>query len=287
MKKLLITPILLLFCTFLFAQNGNYDSKITELAQKLASKINDSKKTKVAIWGLVTESGKNTNKCKVISEDFSIYLTDYAKGFQIIDRNHLDMILKEHKMKSDGFIDETTAKQLGKIIAVDVIITGTITEYDETDKSKTRVRIKALDTETAMQFAAVMGDVVIDKAKDSGESPDTDGGVITDPECQKKNFGSIDFINTKDFRVEVGIYNDNNGFKTMSLEAGERKTFYGVFARITRYYIVNYAKNKDIKDGKDVSWGIIYSYPSYPSHAVIKYGELDIKQCKNIEFVIK
>ena len=109
--------------------------------------------------GFFTESGETTALGNYITEDFSVYLTNSGENFQVIDRNHLDVLLKEHQLNAEGYIDGETAKELGKITAVDAIITGTYTVLN----SVVKVRAKVLDTETALQFAANMGNLPLNE----------------------------------------------------------------------------------------------------------------------------
>ncbi|HWB62385.1 MAG TPA: FlgO family outer membrane protein, partial [Chitinophagales bacterium] len=95
---------------------------------------------------------------KYLSEVISVKLVDNPGYFQVVDRQHLAQILKEHKLNSEGYIDEATAKQLGKIIAVDAIVTGTITVLSD----KIMITLKVLDTETALVVAASLSDLPLD-----------------------------------------------------------------------------------------------------------------------------
>ena len=68
-------------------------------------------------------------------------------------RVHLNVLLKEHRLNTEGYIDERTTKRLGKISAADAIVVGTYTILS----AEIRIRTKVLDTETALQFAGAIG----------------------------------------------------------------------------------------------------------------------------------
>ena len=142
----------LFFTSCLFAQD--FDSKLEGLAEDIATKIGEKSKKKIAVWGFFEASGNQTALGNYITEDFSVYITNHGENFEIIDRNHLDLLLKEHQLNAEGFIDSDTAKEIGKITAADAIITGT---YSIVGTDKVKVRVKVLDTESALQFAANMG----------------------------------------------------------------------------------------------------------------------------------
>ncbi|WP_350293564.1 FlgO family outer membrane protein [uncultured Croceitalea sp.] len=145
-----VLTALVIFPLILTAQH--FDSGLESLAEELAEKLNEKEKTKVAIWGFFTESDKHEDFGSYLTEDFSIYLGNYATNFGIIDRPHLKVILKEHRLIADGLIDEKTTKKLGKISAADAIIVGTYTILD----NKIKIRVRILDTETALQIGGVM-----------------------------------------------------------------------------------------------------------------------------------
>ncbi|MCU0390507.1 MAG: CsgG/HfaB family protein [Thermoflexibacter sp.] len=306
-----------LFVSQLSAQDA-FDSKLEALAKNIANKITENGKGKVAIWGFTLENGESTPICKFISEDFSVYVTKYAKGFQVIDRSRLDMILKEHKMKSDGLIDETTAKKLGKIIAADAIITGTLTILGET----IRVRPKVLDTETALQFAADIENLPRNKNINSYLGTGSDGGSsgtgldvnqgynrplnsnesynnpeTVNPQCKEKNFGDLCFYNTLKYKVEIGIFWTEDGGhyyhqKTIGLYPNETQVFYNITSKqIIKYRIIDPAKNSSIKKGYSICWQCgspsVLITPDYPDMGVIRYGEINVEQCKSKTYTIK
>lgn len=96
---------------------------------------------------------------KYISEQVSDDFSNSNETFQIIDRNHLKTILKEHQLKSEGYIDPSTAKELGKFAGVDYVVTGKITVLS----NHINLTIKVLSTETAMINASISGNIQMDE----------------------------------------------------------------------------------------------------------------------------
>ena len=150
MKRSLLLLCLALFSApLIFAQ---LDSALLELAIRTAKRIDQKKIKTVAVWGLMDRSRKESALGDHLAEDLSIHLTNAAQGFQVMDRMHLEQILEEHKLNMQGFIDPSTTKEIGKWLAVDAIVTGTIAILGD----EIKVRIKVLDTETALQIVAEM-----------------------------------------------------------------------------------------------------------------------------------
>ena len=53
--------------------------------------------------------------------------------FKIFERDKIDSILKEQDFGASGRIDPTTAAKIGKLIGVEYVVTGAVTEYGESD----------------------------------------------------------------------------------------------------------------------------------------------------------
>jgi len=84
-----------------------------------------------------------------------VSLAGARKGFEVIDRGHLRVILQENKLAATGLIDPSTARKLGQIAGVDALITGTITPFGDT----IRVTVKVLDASTAGVVGSVRGNI--------------------------------------------------------------------------------------------------------------------------------
>lgn len=153
------TLVLLFLIVPIAIQAQSFDNELKDLAEELAQRINAKQKTKVAVWGFFSEKNEQPHFGSFLTEDFSIYLANHAENFAVVDRTHLNIILKEHRLSSEGYIDEKTTKRLGKIIAADAVVIGTYTIFD----SEIKVRAKVLDTETALQFAGVIGTLSMDE----------------------------------------------------------------------------------------------------------------------------
>jgi curli biogenesis system outer membrane secretion channel CsgG len=53
------------------------------------------------------------------------------KKYSVIERDKLASILKEQDLGASGRIDPTTAVKIGKVLGVDYIVTGSVTEYGQ------------------------------------------------------------------------------------------------------------------------------------------------------------
>ncbi len=132
-----------------------YEKQISELAAQMSETIANSNKKVVAVVDFTDLEGRTTRLGRFLAEEFSVALASKAKGFQVVDRTHVRVLLAEHKLASTGIIDPATARKLGKIAGVDLLITGTLTAFGES----VRCTLKGLDTETALILSAATADI--------------------------------------------------------------------------------------------------------------------------------
>lgn len=290
MKKYLPFIILLVFfnCVSVFAQD--FDSALEKLAENTASKISEKGKKKIAVWGFFEANGQQSALGNYITEDFSIYITNFGNNFEIIDRNHLDLLLKEHELNAEGFIDENTTKEIGKITAADAIITGT---YSLLGKDKVKIRVKVLDTESALQFAASMGLLPLSSALQdiAGTKYDTGGTktkTSTSSKCQEEVKGDLCFKNTSNEKMVVRVSHfryidrETRSYETIFVDPNETRCVYGLFSRPIDYYIATWSVFQKELDGQDVRLNSAMNF----KHLKDK-GQIKVETCQEKTFVIK
>ncbi|MEP5614586.1 MAG: FlgO family outer membrane protein, partial [Flavobacteriaceae bacterium] len=286
----------------------DFDTQLEGIAEGLAKKISSKGKTKVAVWGFFTENGDRTPLGNYLTEDFSVYITNFGEKFEVIDRNHLDVLLKEHQLNAEGYIDENTAKELGKIVAVDAIITGTYTVLN----SIVKVRAKVLDTETALQFAANMGNLPLNENIASYLGVSVNGGNSTnrgfnaplssnetinnpetvDSDCGKEKFGNQCFYNSNSEKMVVSIYYyttpdvkfNNHARKMILLNPGETKCIYRLYNRSLNYFIATWESYVNEEKFKGTER---YLQNDFYWKFLKDKGELQVETCKSKTYTIK
>jgi len=160
MKLFLLALLLGLGISFISASElMQFDQQLQILSKDIAVKIDAAGKKKVAVVDFSDLQGNITELGRYISEEMSISMVENAKGFTMVDRNHLKTIMKELKLGLTGVLDATTTKEIGKITGVDALITGSITPLGDVIK----LSVKVLDTQTADIIAA--GRIELPKTK--------------------------------------------------------------------------------------------------------------------------
>jgi TolB-like protein len=170
-------------------------------ANALAEKITASGRKKVAVVDFTDLQGNVTQLGRFIAEELSIALAEDAKQFAVIDRTSIRVILQEHKLASQGLIDPETARKLGQIAGVDVLVSGTLTPLGDS----VHVGLKALDAESAQVIVGLTVEIPRTSAVNNllGSAPDPS---TSDPQAVQglSDFRLGDFELTLSCRKNVG-----------------------------------------------------------------------------------
>ncbi|HEX4966248.1 MAG TPA: CsgG/HfaB family protein [Thermoanaerobaculia bacterium] len=64
-----------------------------------------------------------------------VFVTELVKSgkFRVVDREQLEAMMQEKHLTQSGDIDKGTAMKLGKILGLNYLLTGAVTEYGTTD----------------------------------------------------------------------------------------------------------------------------------------------------------
>lgn len=145
------------------------DTKLAELVRQITISLTEENKTKIAVIEFSNLDGKVTEFGKFLSEELitKLFIT---KKFEVVERQLLVKILEEHKLNLTGIIDPVSAKELGKILGVDAVASGTITDLGTSVKLNARL----IATETGKIFAVASVEMLKDEKirKLMGRLPD-------------------------------------------------------------------------------------------------------------------
>lgn len=111
----------------------------------------DFKKTKIAVldFQLQGEGYETKDMGSIVAEWFITALVKEGR-FDVVERAMLNKILNEQKMGVSGIVDESSATQLGKILGVKIIISGSVMKLQDVLEVNARI----IDVETASIIAA-------------------------------------------------------------------------------------------------------------------------------------
>ncbi len=149
-----------LLVVIMFAGIRSSAQDMKPVSSTLAKSIAASGRKKVAVVDFTDLQGNVTELGRYLAEELSVDLVGDAKGYEVIERNQLKVILQEHRLSATGLIDPQTARKLGEFAGVDALVTGTITAFGDS----VRLSAKVLDTQTARMIGAATSDIPKTKA---------------------------------------------------------------------------------------------------------------------------
>lgn len=119
------------------------ECRLDSIAHVLAA---DARKRNIKILAVWPFSDTVTRQGLKMAEKLSIALSNTGDDIRIVERQRIDAILKELQLNYDGYIDPVTAKELGRMLHADAIVTGSVRIW----KNVVHVNIKVIETETGV-----------------------------------------------------------------------------------------------------------------------------------------
>lgn len=150
--------VILLFSSNLSLAQTGMTQQIDELGNQIATKVSAKNKTTIAVVEFADLEGNITNFGRFLAEELITRLHETEK-FKVIERQLLNQVIKEQKLTLSGIVDPKSAKQLGQVLGVDAIVSGSITDLGKT----VRVNARLISTETGEIFAVAAKEFVKDQ----------------------------------------------------------------------------------------------------------------------------
>ena len=156
-RALLMLPALVVFTVRASAGQGSLDQRVGELSQQIAREMSENQKKTIAVVEFVDLKGNTTDFGRFLAEELITRLYQ-VKKFKVIERQLLNKVIAEQKLSLTGIVDPDSARQLGRILNVDAIAAGTITDLAQS----LRVNARLISTETGEIFAVASTEVFKD-----------------------------------------------------------------------------------------------------------------------------
>jgi TolB-like protein len=144
--------------TIASAQN-TLDQRLADLSRQIAENLTENQKRTIAVVEFSDLKGTVTNFGRFLSEELITRLYQ-TKKFKVIERQQLNKIIAEQKLSLTGVVDTASAQKLGRVLGVDSIVSGSISDLVRTLKINARL----ISTETGEVFAAAAVEIVKDEA---------------------------------------------------------------------------------------------------------------------------
>ncbi len=133
MKKL---GIILLVLSFFIpkAFSSDIDKEMEKLSKLLLNslydKIEEPKGIKVAVFEFTYYDGYKSEVTGTIQEKLIGYLSK-DRNIIVLERQNIGKIFEEKKLEVYGVIDETQGMEFGKLVGADVVVFGTVKDFEE------------------------------------------------------------------------------------------------------------------------------------------------------------
>jgi TolB-like protein len=159
--KQLALPIALLLCLGHLAGHtraqGTLDQRVSELSKQISDGLTENQKRTIAVVEFVDLKGNVTDFGRFMAEELITRLYQ-TKKFKVIERQLLNKVVTEQKLSLTGMIDQTSAQKLGRLLGVDAIASGTVTDLGKT----LRVNARLISTGTGEIFAVASTEIAKD-----------------------------------------------------------------------------------------------------------------------------
>jgi TolB-like protein len=162
MKNLIFffgSTIHLFVCLGVSFPQGGLDQRVTELSQQIAKEMTEYQKATIDVVEFSDLQGNVTDFGRFLAEELITRLFN-TKKFKVIERQLLNKVITEQKLSLMGLVDPSSAKQLGKLLGVDAIASGTISELAQS----LRVNARLISTETGEIFAVASTEIFKDES---------------------------------------------------------------------------------------------------------------------------
>jgi TolB-like protein len=130
--------------SYAMAKAGSVDNGNTKIKKR-------EQKIKIGIieFQSLNEEAKQDTLGKVFSEVLTTSFVN-SEAFKIIEREHIEKVVKELQLTQSGIIDPSSAKQIGKMVGADAILTGSVIKFG----NDVRVDARIIEVESGIILTA-------------------------------------------------------------------------------------------------------------------------------------
>jgi len=198
MKKISAVLVIIIFSSICFSQNKNSNimlenSAVASIASDIIAKQDILKMKKMSVLYFSNLEGKETKEGKRLSKKL---LSELLKKdvFIFIERSEISRVIDAQVIEQTGIVDTEYTDKSGKILPVDVIISGTIAMFDKHGE----LTVKAVDVTSGKIYLSSL--VVFIPAEKVSYTENADKVRLhkSDPEkleIMNKTFNAMQYLN--------------------------------------------------------------------------------------------
>ena len=111
---------------------------LDHLVNRMTEGMKGADRNRLAVLDFSNLDGRVTRLGRFVAEEVITRFCETGR-FQVIERALLYKVAQEHHLALDPMLDPASAQQLGKILGVDAVVTGTITDLVDVYRLNARV----------------------------------------------------------------------------------------------------------------------------------------------------
>jgi TolB-like protein len=134
------------------------ESQLDRLVAQISDEMSGTRKTSIAVIPFFDLGGNVNELGNLLSEELITRLYRTGK-FTVVERQMLNKILTEQKLQASGLIDEDSARKLGRLLGVEALVSGSVSDLNDHIKINARV----ISTETGQIFGVASVSVLKDE----------------------------------------------------------------------------------------------------------------------------
>ena len=321
-SKYSLIAIFFTFISLVSFSQDRYEKEIETIGQQLNTQLtsngvqsylgDDIKNYKVAIVGIENEEGKSTKLTSLLEDEIAVYLAVNSEGkYNILDRNYINKLIEEKNLPKNLGNKKDFAKNLGRIKAANLMITGKLANFD----NEYRLIFTIIETKEGATISGAKGkltatellksknkDIENDNSsiKNVNKNTDNDPGTLNvnakkteevnnersveisdglnmDPNCKANKIGTILIVNRSKYKqvfiLNLSVNGQDWGDTNATIEKGDANPVLGLKEGTYTYYSHAYDENGQM----------IYN----ASSSVYSSGSISVVSCKETKIIVK
>jgi curli biogenesis system outer membrane secretion channel CsgG len=138
---------------------NSLDSRLGNLVRQISAGLTENQKQRIAVVEFADLKGNITDFGRYLAEELITRLFQTGK-IKVIERQLLNRVIAEQKLSLTGVIEPSSAQKLGRLLGVDSICAGSISDLGKSLKINARL----ISTETAEVFSVAATEVAKDES---------------------------------------------------------------------------------------------------------------------------
>lgn len=110
-----------------FVQERSLHEHLENLFREMTLAMGTKEEGGIAVSGFTIKEGGSSGLVNLLNEMALVEITKH-KGLQVVERKRLDMIMEEQRLALTDLMDTTNAIEVGRLLAVNHILTGSVIE---------------------------------------------------------------------------------------------------------------------------------------------------------------